>query len=162
MRDLTEAKDQQPFVDSSGQVIIPFRFENSGNGHATGAEFLLTNGITPSWNVALGYSFFHASSSLNDVSSPEHQVQLRSSLQLPRQLELSSSVYYVGPAGGDVDRYVRLDAQVSWHPAKRWELSLTGQNLLQGTHAESSRNIGASTLATPVQRTVNGRITWRF
>jgi iron complex outermembrane receptor protein len=162
MRDLTEASNQQPYLDPNGRMTVPLQFYNRRNGHATGAEFFLTNAVTAGWNVALGYSFLESSSSLNDISSPQHQVQLRSAIQLPQQLELDSSAYYVGPIGNDVDPYLRLDVQVLWHPSKRWELSISGQNLLQASHAESALNLGARGLATPVQRTVNGRITWRF
>ena len=34
MRDLTRAKEQQPFLDSSGRLIAPLGFDNSVNGHA--------------------------------------------------------------------------------------------------------------------------------
>lgn len=167
-RDLVETGATRPFVDSSGRTIIPLEFGNTTTGHANGAEFLLTNAVAPYWNVVLGYSFFQQSL-LNDEGlrpsseigvSPRHQLQLRSSIQLPRNLEMDSSAYYVGRLGSGIPAYLRLDAQLSWHPAKRWDLSISGQNLLQARHREFAGEGGG--VATPIQRTVNGKVTWRF
>jgi len=171
MRGLLGSETTGPSLDSSGRMVIPFGIENNLHGYAHGAEFLLTDAFTPNWNVALGYSFLQttiindegirSSSETGKITSPRHQLQLRSFLQLPRQLELDSSAFYVGSVG-DVPAYLRLDAQLSWHPSRRWELSISGQNLLQARHAEFTSRDGESELATPVQRTVNGKITWRY
>ena len=172
MRNIAGTEAKQPFVDSSGRTIIPLRSENIVNGHANGAEFLLTDAVAANWNVALGYSFFQlsatddeglrSSSEIGKISTPRHQLQLRSFIQLPRHLELDSSAYYVGRIGSDVRAYLRLDTQLSWHPAKRLEVSIAGQNLLHARRAEFAGNFFESELSTPVQRTVNGKITWRF
>jgi iron complex outermembrane receptor protein len=152
----------QPFTDASGRTIIPVGFANSGTAKANGAEFLLTDSVATHWNVALGYAFFQSSSKNPDLSSPRHQLQLRSFIQLPRQFELDASAYYTGRLGHDVPAFLRLDTQLSWRPARRWEVSVSGQNLLQSRHSEFVGVNGESALATPVQRTVNGKITWRF
>lgn len=169
MRGLAGTETKPPFLDSSRRMIIPIEIENTVNGHANGAELFLTDAVAANWNVALGYSFFQLSAiddqglrsslKIGKISTPRHQLQLRSFVQLPRRLELDSSAYYVGRIGSDVRAYLRLDAQLSWHPARRWELSISGQNILHAGHAEF---VGASGEATPVQRTVNGKVTWRF
>lgn len=172
MRRLLGAETAEPFVDSSGRMIIPVGIENNLHGYAHGAEFLLTDALTPNWNVALGYSLLQvttiddegqrSSAETGKITNPRHQLQLRSSLQLPRQLELDSSAYYVGRVGSDVRAFLQLDAQLSWHPTMRWELSISGQNLLHARHSEFASVTGQSELVTPVQRTVNGKVTWRF
>jgi iron complex outermembrane receptor protein len=172
MRSLVASEAALPIIDSSGRTIIPVTAENSVKARANGAELLLTDSITPKWNVALGYSLFQisatddeglgSSSEIGKPSAPRHQLQLRSFIQLPRQLELDLSAYYVGRIGSEVPAYVRLDAQFSWHPARRWELSISGQNLLHARHAEFVGDDFESELATKVQRTVNGKITWRY
>ncbi len=159
MRHLIGTENDQPFLDASGQTIVPITFRNSVNGNANGAELLLTDSFAANWNVALSYSFFQSGATLGDVSSPRHQLQLRSSLQLPQQLELDWSAYSAGRLGSDVPAYVRVDGRVSWHPARRWEFAISGQNLLHASHTEFAAFTGAST---PVQRTVNGKVTWRF
>ncbi|HXH38577.1 MAG TPA: TonB-dependent receptor [Thermoanaerobaculia bacterium] len=172
MKRLMGAEARAPFVDALGRMIIPLDIENNLHGYAHGAEFILTDALTPKWNVALGYSFLQvttiddeglrSSAEIGAITNPRHQLQLRSSLQLPRQLELDASAYYVGRIGSDVRAFLRLDAQISWHPAKRWELSLSGQNLLHTRHDEFFNVSGQSELVTPVQRTVNGKVAWRF
>jgi iron complex outermembrane receptor protein len=169
MRDLVGTETKKPFLDSSRRVIMPIEIANNVNGQANGVELFLTDAVAAGWDVALGYSFFQLSavddqglrSSLKipRTSTPRHQLQLRSFVQLPRQLELDSSAYYVGRVGSDVRPYLRLDGQLVWHPASRWELSVSGQNLLHAGHAEF---VGASGEAALVQRTLNGKVTWHF
>jgi iron complex outermembrane receptor protein len=169
MRDLVGTEANQPFLDSSRRMVIPMDIANRVNGHANGAEFLLTDSLARNWNVAFGYSFFQLSAvddkgltsslEVGRTTTPRHQLQLRSFLQLPRQVELDWSAYYVGRIGSDVPAYLRLDSQLSWHPARQWALSISGQNLLRAKHTEF---VDVSGEATPVQRTVNGKVTWRF
>jgi iron complex outermembrane receptor protein len=172
MIDLMGTHVGTPAIDSSGRMIVPIGIENNGHGHANGAEFLFTDAIRANWNVALGYSFFRqsamddagrsSSTNVGKTTTPLHQLQLRSSIQLPRHFELDSSAYYVGRVGNDVQSYLRVDARLSWQPARQWELSISGQNLLQARHSEYVGSDYESGLATPAQRTVNGKITWRF
>jgi iron complex outermembrane recepter protein len=162
MRDLVLSSPGSPTLDAAGRPMIPINFSNTVHGHANGAEILLTDSVSPSWNLALGYSLFQSSATVADVSSARHQVQLRSFIQLPRRFEIDSAAYYVGELGGDVASYLRLDGQLLWHPAKQWELSISGQNLLHSRHSEFVGTNGESQLGTPVQRTVNGKVTWRY
>jgi len=122
MRDIGGTEAKQPFVDSSGRTIIPLIIENTVNANANGAEFFVTDAIAANWNVALGYSFFQvsaiddeglrSSSEIGKIATPRHQLQLRSFIQLSRQLELDSWAYYVGRIASDVPSYLRLDAQL--------------------------------------------------
>jgi iron complex outermembrane receptor protein len=167
MRDLVETSAKQPFLDSSGQMIAPLAFRSTGTGRSNGAELLLTDSITANWNVALGYSLFQLSRS-NDPSlppnatSPNHQVQLRSFVQLSKELELDSSAYYVGRIGSNVQPSLRLDMQLLWHLGRQWELSVSGQNLLHASHTEFVSGPYQGDFGTPVLRTVNGKVTWHF
>jgi iron complex outermembrane receptor protein len=171
MTNLVGTTTGRPFVDSTQRTIIPIPFANSAGGKADGAEFLFTDTLTSGWNVALGYTMLRTSSmaidglqSSTDIdnSSPRKQLQLRSSTRLSRLLDLDASAYYVGRLGSDVPSYLRLDTQLVWKPAPRWELSLSGQNLLRARHREFAGISGEADLATDIQRTVNGKITWRF
>ena len=97
------------------------------------------------------------------IADPRHQLQLRSNVELSRGFSLDTAAFYVGRVGNNVPAYVRLDAQLSWRAARHWELSISGQNLLDGHHAEFAGGpTGQSDGAVPIQRTVNGRIAWRF
>lgn len=163
LNDLVATVTKPPFLDAAGRTVIPVAIDNGINGKANGAEFLLTHTVTTAWNVALGYAFFRSDAENGDAFYPEHQWQLRSSIHLPQHVELDPSAYYVGRVNSSVPAYLRLDLQLSWRPAKRLELSIAGQNLLRANHYEFGAVDGdATTLAAPVQRTVNGKITWRF
>ena len=160
-----------PRIDETGRTILPVTFQKTSRGETNGAELLLTGAVTPAWDLALGYSLFQLAVTDDEglpypeaarVTTPRHQLQLRSSVAFPRHLSLDSSFYYVGPIGDEVSAYLRLDAQLSWRSGRRWDLSISGQNLLQSRHTEFSGGPLESQLATPVQRTVNGKITWRF
>ncbi|HEX7704972.1 MAG TPA: TonB-dependent receptor [Thermoanaerobaculia bacterium] len=167
MRDLVGTRADQPFADPSGRTIIPVTFANTSHGRAEGVEFLVTDAVTPDWNITLGYSFFEQNATADgglgsaldfgESGAPRHQVQMRSFLELPKHVELDLSAYYVGAFGTSVSDYLRLDAQISWRPVRQITLAINGQNLLQSSHSEF-----ASALATPIQRTVNGKVTWRF
>jgi len=168
MRNLSGSVMGQPFRDPSGRTIIPLQAVMNGNGHSHGAEFLVTDAVTSRWNVALGYSFFqlyardHSGAPATPDPTPRNQLQLRSFVRLPSQFEIDSSAYYVGRIGGDIPAYLRLDEQVSWHAAKGLSLSISGQNLLNARHDEFFGNTYERQAETPVQRTVNGKVTWRF
>jgi hypothetical protein len=49
-----------------------------------------------------------------------------------------------------------------WRAPKRLEFSLAGENLLRARHNEFVGTNGETELSTPLQRTVNGKVTWRF
>jgi outer membrane receptor for monomeric catechols len=100
-------------------------------------------------------------------SSPEHQAQLRSELDLPGHLEFNSAVYYVdqieaqyGLGQTAIPAYVRLDLGLVWHPTKNLELGVWGQNLLQDQHAEFTSY--KTSLITEIPRSVMGKVTWKF
>jgi iron complex outermembrane receptor protein len=168
MRDLLATATPVPFVDSTGRLIVPLNIVNAMGGRSYGGEFLLTDTLTPNWNVAVGYSFLHMTT-MDDggvppatITDPRHQLQLRSNLQLSRGFSIDTAAFYAGRIGNKVPAYVRLDEQLSWRAARHWELSISGQNLLDGHHAEFAGPTGQSDAAIPIQRTLNGRIVWRF
>jgi iron complex outermembrane recepter protein len=171
MTNLIGGELSAPFLDPYGRTIIPLKAENDGRGRAYGGELLLTDAITPNWNVTAAYSYLEVATISTqgvrttmeiNATAPRHQLQLRSFRQLPRQLELDTTAFYVGRIGNAVPAYLRLDAQLTWHPANRWELSISGQNLLRARHMEFIGAAAENTLSSPAQRTINGRITWRF
>jgi iron complex outermembrane recepter protein len=63
--------------------------------------------------------------------------------------------------GTGIPSYVTGDLRLAWRPAKNWEFALVGQNLLEAHHAEFSSTTIA-TERTEVERSVYGKLTWRF
>jgi iron complex outermembrane receptor protein len=156
----------QPYADPTGQVIIPITFVNDTGGRSNGAELFATYAATSNWNLSAGYAFFQSrlvdTQGHNPGAAPKHQIQLRSFVKMSSLLEWNSAVFYVDEIPGTaIPSYLRVDTGLSWRASNALELSVTGQNLLRSHHVEFG---GDSTLgaATPVQRSVSGKVTWRF
>jgi iron complex outermembrane receptor protein len=84
---------------------------------------------------------------------------IQSYLDLPHNFEFSQFYRYVSDlpaqsAGG----YQTVDARVAWHPNRHFELSVTGQNLLQPHHPEYGGDPGP---LVGIKRNVFATVTWR-
>jgi iron complex outermembrane receptor protein len=94
----------------------------------------------------------------NEGNAPGHTFQIRSLLNLTRRLEWDSSIYRVARLS-TIPGYLRLDTRLGWRLGESTEISVVGQNLLTPRHAEHPDQwIGH----TQVERSVFGKITWRF
>src|SRR5260370_19328864 len=76
-------------------------------------------------------------------SSPDRSIQLRSHIDLRRNLAWDVSAYFVdalsnqGPLGDvKISSYTRLDNRLTWKLGEKFSLSVVGQNLLKGRHLE--------------------------
>ena len=80
-------------------------------------------------------------------------------MDLPGWLELDTGLRYVSHiANQSVPSYAELDARLGWHATRNLEISLVGQNLLHDHHAE----FGAPATRQEVERTLFGKVTWRY
>jgi iron complex outermembrane recepter protein len=61
---------------------------------------------------------------------------------------------------GPVPGYTRLDTRLGWRAGESIEFSVAGQNLLTPRHIEFRD--GMSTNVTQVERSIVGKVTWRF
>jgi len=72
-----------------------------------------------------------------DRQSPRNQFQVRSNFDLSRKVQFDAGAYYVGALRNlAIPAYTRLDARLGYRPWRDFEMSLTGQNLQRGRHAE--------------------------
>jgi iron complex outermembrane receptor protein len=162
-------------------LVVPLVLANNVQGDTYGGEVTAAWNATSRWKLAGGYSWLRlrlrslASESLPDATraqgeSPEHQVHVRSNLDLPRGFSVDAAAYYAGSLSASegwlarpgVPAYTRLDARLGWKPNRNWELSVGLQNLLDPAHAEF---ITPETFVVPgnqVRRGAYGRITWTF
>jgi len=105
-------------------------------------------------------------------STPEHQVQLRTRVDLPWNVQLDSNLFWVGklpnetifsPGGQDVvpvDDYFRLDLRLGWQPRPGVDVSFVGQNLTEKNHAEfGNQQFSAASLS---PRAYFGKVTWNY
>jgi len=94
-------------------------------------------------------------------ASPEHQVYLRSYLDLPRDFQLNASVHYVADLPAlNIPAHVRFDLGLRWQVSKTVEAGVWGQNLLDPRHQESTTN--SSALRTEIPRSFLAKVTLRF
>ena len=163
----------QPDPDPA-RIVIPLTWGNGLYGSTYGAEVSADWKVSDRWTLSPGYAFLEmhlhtyawstdTDSTLNTQgSSPQHQAQLRSHIDLRRSMFWDTSLYYVGALPAQqIPSYVRLDTQLRWRLGERTELSLVGQNLLQDHHPESN-DIYTIVNASQVKRSVYARIMWRF
>ena len=167
----TEVFEPSP---APARFLIPITFGNLLYGTTEGGEISANVKLTDRWTLSPGYAFLemhlHAKPSSNDDqsvaeyqgSSPQHQAQLRSHIELSHGLSWDASAYFVSalPAQG-VPSYTRVDTQLLWKFAERAEFGVFGQNLVRDHHLESQ---DALTLVNPslIKRSAYAKLTWRF
>jgi len=154
------------------QLLMPFTWGNNAAGHTYGVELASHWVIAPRWRLEANYSWFRyglnaahlgPGSIAQDVegTSPAHQVQFRSQFDISRKFSFDTGVYYVSalPAIG-VPGYVRTDGRLGWRVTPALEISLTGQNLLNGQHLEFVPQ--DYLMGSQPERTAYLKLTWKF
>jgi iron complex outermembrane receptor protein len=155
-------------------LVIPNSFANKMYGTTGGIEASINWKITDHWTLSSGYSLLKThlhtdptSMDTTDVadaegSSPNHQAQLRSHLELPHGLAWDSNAYFVGPLPAQaLPAYTRLDSQLTWQFAEGIQLSIVGQNLLSDHHVEFNDYLSAVN-PSRVKRSMYAKIVWHF
>ncbi len=133
-----------------------YTFDNAIESKMTGGEVELSFLPIDRLRVTASYSFlvineqlpapaisFPLTTRQND-SDARNQVVIRSFLQLPWDVEFDSALYWVDGLEGvtqtlrfdNVTQYFRVDLRLGWRPIEHLEVSLVGQNLADGRHAE--------------------------
>ncbi len=139
---------------------------NNGEAQTRGLE-LAVNYSPWDWHrLHLTYSLFRAKQFKDATGivghSPEHQFGLRSTMDLPYNLELDIWPRYVDELTAlGVDSYSSLDIRLGWRPTGSLEFSLVGRNLLENDRLEF-KDRHSPLFSTTVERGVYGKVTWRF
>jgi iron complex outermembrane receptor protein len=165
--DLFSVETGTPFLEP-GRLIFPFQFDNKMKARVYGAELAADWRWLDWWRWRFSYSYLQinltSKRGSNDTitapgtegGSPHNQISLTSFVNLPGDLQLDGMFRYVDNLPGqNVGRYFNLDLRLGWHTTKNVELSLVGQNLLQGHHAEWGGG-------TRIQRGIYTKVTWRW
>ena len=161
-------------------LLINSTYDNVQSARTYGTEVSLNLQATQNWRLAGSYSLL-LSNVKNGVpnaitpdataiaqSYPQNMFQVHSYIDLTRNLEFNSSVYYVenigngnvlGATGAPPGSYVRADFAVTWRPKPNLELSAGIQNAFDPHHLESSFN---ATGSTDVSRNIYAEVTWKF
>lgn len=162
-----------------GHIIVPLVIDNKMDGVTYGAELAVHWQPLDWWQVRVGYTFLEMQLELDHDStdpreegqereSPENQAFLRSSMDLPWNLEFDLIGRYVdnvsvADAGAFLDqgRYLELDARLAWRPTDDLEIFLSGQNLLKSRHPEFGWHF-IRTEPTETERGVYAGLRYRF
>jgi len=150
--------------------VVP-TFEQFQNAQTYGVEPSIKAQLQPWWRVSGSYSLlqFHTDNSgvpggvidpnipLEKVD-PQNQFSIRSSFDLPCDIDIDLGGRYVDNVGG-AKSYFAMDLRVGWRPSANWEISLVGQNLLAGNHLENPNQFGNTTYVSPE---VYGKVVFKF
>jgi iron complex outermembrane receptor protein len=176
-RDLESEEPGVPRLESDPapeHLLIPRYLANLQRAETHGLEIFANVKLASRWTLSPGYSFLtmhvHREPGGQDIAdgpetqgdSPNHQAQLRSQVNLPGNLQWTTSAYFVGRlVGPPIPSYTRLDSHLAWQVSENISLGLVGQDLLKRVHPEYS---GPDLLVDPSQIRRNGyaRLTWRF
>ena len=148
--------------------VIPFTIGNGGGGTTYGFELSADYRPVTWWYVRASYAFLkndfetpQGGSSLNG-DTPEQQFTLENRLNLRHNVEVDVILRYVDQLPDlNIDDYVTVDLRLAWRPTEDLELAVVGRNLLEQEHSEFVPTI-IFTAPTAVERSVYGKITWRF
>jgi iron complex outermembrane receptor protein len=163
-----------PFFETGppAALVVPMQLGNGAAGHTYGIELATNWSLTRKWRLTGNYSWFRYGldrSGLGPLSlpadiegsSPAHQVQFRSQWDIGRKLTFDTGVYFVSALTGlDVPGYVRTDARLGWRLTRKAEISLAGQNLLNGRHLEFAPTYYVQ--PSEPGRAVQLKVTWAF
>ena len=135
-------------------TIFPLTFQNDVKGTTYGAEVSIDYQLLDWWRLHGGYDFLKENlyirpggtdfnNALNETSDPENQFSLRSTMDLPANVQFETGLRWVdtltvnnGPVTGTVPSYFELNARLGWRATKNIEFSIVGDNLLHDHHPE--------------------------
>jgi iron complex outermembrane receptor protein len=153
------------------------------SGHSIGLELALDWHPAPWWRLQASYTHLDFSIELDDDSqdvwesaeiiegaSPEHQITLRSLMDLSKEWEADLWIYYVDELpvssigaqllGTTIDSYTSLNARIGWKPSDDLDISLVGLNLQDDKHSEFVSEYFIPMVE--VERSVYLKVTWDF
>jgi len=165
-----------PFVEATPaplHVVQPLVGGFDKKAESYGLELVAEWAVNKDLTLKGQYSYFELDSKPASTStattpekdeglSPQHQASLRSLYQVSETLTFDTWVRYVDALPSiNIDSYVDMDIRLSWTPSPDVELSLVGQNLLEGARQEYRDDIISNT-PTQVERGVYAKVVFKF
>jgi iron complex outermembrane receptor protein len=150
--------------------------ENGMRGDTFGAELAARWEPVLSWRLDVAYTWLRMALELEPGSladpgqpefleelSPRHQVSVRSTHDLPHELELDVVGRYVDELESlGFESYTELDLGLRWLPSADLEVALVGRDLLDSHHPEQDFALSASGMPTEVERSGYLKVVWSF
>jgi iron complex outermembrane recepter protein len=149
---------------------LPFVIRNGLEGKSYGVELTGDYYVNNWWRLHGGFtemrikirpepSSTDRTNGSGESHDPNRRFLLRSSFDLARQVQLDTVFRYVSEiANQRLPGYAEMDLRLSWQPRPSVEFSVAGQNMLHKSHAE----FGLPDRRQEIQRSIYGRIVWRF
>jgi iron complex outermembrane receptor protein len=158
-------------------TVLPLYFANALEGNTHGVEVTAGYQALDWWQLTAGYDLLKENlgikpgqtdinNALNETADPEHQVSIRSSMDLPGNVAFDTQLRWVdtlrinsGATLGEVPAYFNLNARLGWHPKKNLEISVSGRNLLYAHRPEYGY---PSPTREEIARGVYGKVVWTY
>jgi len=174
VRDLFTVENGRPYLSGTPPTLkVPQLIDNRGNGHTYGAEVSARWQATEDWYLSGSYSWLQMhvqrDAESTDVlvamvggTNPKHQAQLTSRLNITKDWEFDTSVYYVAKLPDPrIPGYTRTDLRLGWRPNPELELSVGVQNLFDTHHPEFSAE-QMNVVSSQIPRSVYAQAVWHF
>ena len=152
--------------------VFPLVLANGQEGEAYGVELVARYRPTDWWQLQAGHTeqrvkirpkpgSVDPTFGSAEAADSKHHLTLRSSFDLPRNLEFDAGYRYVSRITNPnllTPGYSELDLRLGWAPIPRLQISVVGQNLLHARHAE----FGSAASAQLIERGVFAKAMWGF
>ena len=151
-------------------ILLKFPFANGIEGAADGGELALDWNAAPWWRIGGAYSHVivdlqnkagdtdAAGVNRYEGSAPSNQVQVQSSLNLPRGVQFDQSYRYVSELRSHgVPAYHTGDIRLAWRASPSVELSLAGRDLFSPNHVEFPHSPGPNV---GIRRSIFASVSW--
>ncbi|MBC8207866.1 MAG: TonB-dependent receptor [Desulfobulbaceae bacterium] len=169
LRSVSEPTIIPQLLPPTPHVESLYYFVNDSQARSYGLELALAYQVTDWLQVDLGYSYINSDADFL-AEEPTHQVSLRSAFKIRDDLDLDVWLRYVDKTRSlfttnedgyyEIDEYLACDIRLAWRPTEKLELSLVGQNLLDGGHLEFVQE--KFTFPTELPRGVYGKVSYKF
>ncbi|HEX3799949.1 MAG TPA: TonB-dependent receptor [Verrucomicrobiae bacterium] len=158
--------------------FLPETFQNNLTAQTCGLELSADWQVSDWWRLHGGYSLLNervhvkpgqvdATHALNETADPANQFSIRSSFDLPQNIELDNELRWVDSlrvnnngSPATVPSYFEMDARIGWKPKPWLELALVGQNLLHDSHYEFG--VPGTADADAIRRSFYGKVSIRW
>jgi iron complex outermembrane recepter protein len=157
---------------STTPLPILWTWGNQMVARTYGVEVWGSYGVTDWWKLSAGFNIQHedrrfrpTSSALGGVAiagdDPNHQTSLRSAMDIGSGLTLDADLRWIGMLPNPkVPEYVELNTRLAWDVSDKWQIALSGFNLLHAHHIEYE--LAGATTGDEVDRSVFVQARYRF
>lgn len=154
--------------DKSNNFSSVFEIVNDTKAKSQGFEVALQWQINKKLRLEGGYSFFDIKFKipkdhfvLDNLGAPKQQYNIQANYKITPKISWNVSGYYVSELEEtNIDKYIRLDSNITWQISDQIKASVQGKNLLDDQHQEFSP--GVFSIPAEIERSLYTKLTWEF